>query len=416
MTVSTTQDKAPPLRSFVRRRGESGRRAVIRATLAIWIIALSARDGRAAELGTADGDLALDVHAFVSQGAILSTGNQYLARSKRGSLEFAEVGINFTTQLTDRLRLGLQLFAHDLGPIGNYGTRADWFYLDYRWRDWFGIRAGRVKVPYGLYNETSDIDAARVAILLPQSVYPITNRDYLLAQTGVEVYGYIDLARAGALDYRLYGGTIYIDPTTSPGIKTVDVPYVAGGRLLWETPVSGLRAGASFQALRLTIFANLDPTMPGAPPVAIGASILLGVASAEFVRHDLAVAAEFSEWRTTVDDDVLALSPAAKKVTVSERGYVSTTYHVSRWLWPGAYYSFFFPDEANATLGGPSADMQHDVAATLRFDINQYWIVKLEGHFEHGTAGLDPALNDNVPLSALTRNWAVFLAKTTAYF
>jgi hypothetical protein len=233
---------------------------------------------RAAELnGDVDGAPTLDVHGFVSQGAILSTGNNYLARSKRGSLEFAEVGINFTSQLTDRLRVGLQLFARDLGPIGNYGARADWFYLDYRWRDGLGIRAGRIKVPYGLYNETSDIDAARVQILLPQSVYPIVNRDYLLAQTGVELYGYVDLRAAGALDYRLYGGTIFIDPATAPMLKAIDVPYVAGGRLLWETPLAGLRLGGSFQALRLVLEFPPDPTMPMVPDVRAGATILLGV-------------------------------------------------------------------------------------------------------------------------------------------
>ena len=30
--------------------------------------------------------------------------------------------------------------------------------------------------------------------------------------------------------------------------------------------------------------------------------------------------------------------------------------------------------------------MQHDVAATLRFDINSHWLVKLEGHYMTGTA------------------------------
>jgi hypothetical protein len=373
-----------------------------------------ARPSSAAELGLGDGDITLDTHGFVSQGGILSTGNNYLANSKRGSLEFTEVGINFTTQLTDRLRVGLQLFTHELGPVGNYEMRADWFYLDYHWRDWLGLRAGRVKLPFGLYNETSDIDAARVAILLPQSVYPIVNRDYLLAQTGVELYGYLDLARAGALEYRLYGGTIYIDPSTSPGVQSVDVPYVAGGRLLWETPLPGLRVGGSFQALRLNIIADL-PTMPQAP-VNIGAAILLGVASAEFVRHNLTLAAEFSEWRVTLDQNALAISPMSQRVTVSERGYVSATYHVLRWLWPGAYYSFLFPDEAKATLTGASQNMQHDVAGTLRFDVNSFWLVKLEAHFMHGTAGVDPSLNDNLPLNSLTRNWAVFLAKTTAYF
>jgi hypothetical protein len=101
---------------------------------------------------------------------------------------------------------------------------------------------------------------------------------------------------------------------------------------------------------------------------------------------------------------------------VSEHAYVLATYHVRPWLWPGAYYSVLFPDEATATFTGPSQNMQHDVAGTVRFDINSHWLVKLEAHYMHGTAGADSSLNDNRPLDALTRNWAVFLAKMTAYF
>jgi hypothetical protein len=109
--------------------------------------------------------------------------------------------------------------------------------------------------------------------------------------------------------------------------------------------------------------------------------------------------------------------PVSKQIVVSEHAYISATYHVLPWLWPGAYYSVLFPDEANATFTGASKDMQHDVAGTLRFDINAHWLVKLEGHYMHGTAGVDGSLNGNPPsLDALTRNWAVFLAKTTAYF
>jgi hypothetical protein len=36
--------------------------------------------------------------------------------------------------------------------------------------------------PFGLYNEINDIDAARAAILLPQSVYPAQNRDFPLVK------------------------------------------------------------------------------------------------------------------------------------------------------------------------------------------------------------------------------------------
>jgi hypothetical protein len=389
---------------------------------AVWValgLAVSGTPAAAAELGSSDGAIPVEVHAFVSQGALWSTANNYLAKSARGSLEFTEVGINFTTQPTDKLRLGMQLFARDLGPVGNYSAKTDWFYLDYRWRDWLGLRAGRVKIPFGLYNDTSDIDAARVQVLLPQAVYPISNRDFLLAQTGVELYGYVDLRGAGALDYRLYGGTIFLDISTNTAIKELDIPYVAGGRVMWETPVQGLRVGGTFQALRLN-FSFIPPTMPTAPPITAGLTALLGVASVEYVKNDLLLAAEFSQWRVDVSqDDVIYFPPGTKLTTVAERAYVLGTYRVKPWLWPGLYASIFFPDEANATFGGQSKDMQYDAAGTVRFDINPYWLFKLEGHLMHGTAGLDGALNGLTPvdsLDELTRNWAVFLAKTTAYF
>jgi hypothetical protein len=66
-------------------------------------------------------------------------------------------------------------------PLADVARRllrqADWFYLDYRFQDWFGLRAGRLKIPYGLHNEVQAIDSARVPVLLPQSVYPLQGRE-----------------------------------------------------------------------------------------------------------------------------------------------------------------------------------------------------------------------------------------------
>src|SRR2546430_2274194 len=52
----------------------------------------------------------LQVHGFVSQGFIKTTKNNYLASTARaqGSVDFTEVGINFTKPLGDRLRVGIQ--------------------------------------------------------------------------------------------------------------------------------------------------------------------------------------------------------------------------------------------------------------------------------------------------------------------
>jgi hypothetical protein len=134
------------------------------------------------------------------------------------------------------MAVGMQLFTHDLGPLGNYRTRFDWFYLDYRFWDFLGVRAGRTKLPFGLYNESSDVDAARVPVLLPQSVYPVSNRDFLLALTGGEAYGIVPLGSAGGLEYRLYGGAIFYDTADATStLSNVRGPYIYGARLMWQT-------------------------------------------------------------------------------------------------------------------------------------------------------------------------------------
>lgn len=383
--------------------------------------------------------LPIAVHGFVSQGFIATTANNYLAESKRGSFEFSEVGINFTKNLTDRMRVGVQLFTHDLGPLGNYRTRFDWFYLDYRFWDWLGVRAGRTKVPFGLYNETSDIDAARVPILLPQSMYPVSNRDFLLAQTGAEVYGNVPLGDAGGLEYRLYGGTVFYDTadaTTTAGTN-IKVPYIYGGRLMWQTPLEGLQAGGSIQKLRI----DADYMLPAAQltqlemagvlpmgfngPIGLKVPAVLAVGSLEYNAHNLQLASEYSRWRVSVDSSPAILSTPA---TESERFYVMSAYHITPWFTPGLYYSVLFPNAADRSGQKPAAGAlpgsppiargayQHDVALTMRYDLNPFWLLKVEGHFMHGTAGLTSELNGNLPLSSLTKDWGVLLLKTTAYF
>jgi hypothetical protein len=366
------------------------------------------------------------IHAFVSQGFIKTTANEYLTRSKRGSFEFTEVGINFTTNLSKDLRVGMQLFAHDLGPIGNYAPTFDWYYLDYRIRDWLGLRAGRIKIPFGLYNDSADIDAARVPILLPQSVYQIDHRDYLLAQTGGEIYGNKRVDPLGEIEYRAYGGTLDLATPAGPApgitVSDVQVPYVYGGRLLWLTPLQGLTAAASYQALRFDWNYHIVPELiqpfqmlnllpagfTGTLPVQF--RVKLWVASLEYQVGDLSVAAEYSRWVGKFNTRAPNLLPPH---TVNERYYAMASYHVTPWFTPGAYYSVYYP---NTERRHGRENRQRDLAVTFRFDVNQYWLLKLEGHWMNGTAALDKAVNHGTELDALDKNWAAFLVKTTAYF
>ena len=373
----------------------------------------------------------LQVHGFVSQGYIKTTQHNYLGQTERdqGSFDFTEVGINFTKPLGDKLRVGLQLFAHDLGPLGNYSPQLDWYYLDYRAFDWLGIRAGKTKLPWGLYNESNDVDSGRVPVLLPQAVYPVSSRESLFAQTGGELYGDVPLGGVGSLEYRLYGGTIFLNvDDSSAQLRDYDVPYDAGGRLMWHPPLEGLQLGSSFQVLRFDF--DFTPTpeqlmsyeMKGQLPddfdgvVRARIPVKLWVASVEYQWQRLWLAAEYTRSYLEYETNLLL----AQTKVVNQGGYLLASFQVTPWFTPGVYYSAHFPNfKAERPAGtdqSPRSSYQHDVALTLRYDITPNWLVKLEGHYMHGTAGLKSALNGNRPLDSLSENWGVFLVKTTAYF
>ena len=369
----------------------------------------------------------VDVHGFVSQGFILSAENEYLAKSKSGSFEFSEAALNFTNQVSNSLRVGFQLLAYDMGPIGNYNPSFDWFYVDYRVRDWLGIRIGRLKMPFGLYNETNDVDVARVPILLPQSIYQTDHRQYLFAQSGGELYGNVGLGDAGALEYRFYGGGLSPDIPSPPppGITVSDAsfPYVYGARGLWFTPLDGLTAGVSGQVLRLDSNVLIDPAVFAffqaqmlvpqdiTNAFAVQFHVSRWVASLNYAAHDWDISAEYSRWTGQFESPTPVLFPIE---VVNERYYVMASHRVSSWFTPGLYYSGYFVDESNRS---GHWRYQHDVAFTTRYDLNEHWLLKLEWHLMRGTAALDNrSLNDGLPQESLAPFWGAFFAKSTAYF
>ncbi|MEO6601525.1 MAG: hypothetical protein ABIQ16_16735, partial [Polyangiaceae bacterium] len=152
---------------------------------------------------------------------------------------------------------------------------------------------------------------------------------------------------------------------------------------------------------------------------------LMGIASLEYSAHDVLIASEYSRWKVGIESPVPTFSVPD---TTSERFYVMGAYHVASWFTPAVTYSLLYSNVDDrrgheAPLATPPGTppigrgaYQHDLALTLRYDLNPYWLLKVEGHFMHGTAGVSSALNDNRPLSTLTKDWGVLLLKTTAYF
>jgi len=198
----------------------------------------------------------IDIHGFISQGYLFSDKNNYLANSEKGSFQFNELGINFSKDMTENLRIGMQFFSRDLGETGNNAVEVDWAFGDYHWQDWLGFRAGLMKMPHGFHNETRDIDMLRTWILLPQSVYNEITRDYYTRLWGIGAYGEIDLKSSGSLSYRALIGTYVPNPDNSGLIQNIqdgssfplevtdfDNGIQYSGSLQWRSPFKGFRFG-----------------------------------------------------------------------------------------------------------------------------------------------------------------------------
>lgn len=200
-------------------------------------------------------------------------------------------------------------------------------------------------------------------------------------------------------------------PTPSPPLqlKSFTVPYMVGARVMWETPLDGLRAGVSVQALRL----EWDYVIPAsgdtpATPFSLEIPFELWLASVEYNLNELRLAAEYGRWSADVESSL-----APTKSVVNERFYLMGSYQVRPWFTPGAYFAYLVP---NVDKREGRENYRHDAALTLRFDVNPFWIVKLEGHYMIGTAELEPALNDGTTADKLAEHWAMFLAKTSVSF
>ena len=92
------------------------------------------------------GDHEVDFHGFMQQGFVYSTGNNFLTMaSDDGSAKMTDGGINVSTKINDKLRVGTQLYVRSIGQFGAGHLELDWAFADYHLNDHVGFRGGKVK-------------------------------------------------------------------------------------------------------------------------------------------------------------------------------------------------------------------------------------------------------------------------------
>lgn len=363
----------------------------------------------------------LSLHGTASQGFMQSTDNNYIEDSKDGTFDFREYGLNAMWQTPlDSLRIGAQVFGREYGAVGNDSVYLDWAYADYRITDWLGIRAGRVKIPMGFYNETRDVDALRTEILLPQCVYTELSREIVDNCDGVALYGDIAMGPAGSLSYQIVYGTPSLDTDDgdmsrimlSSGLPPEHYDEDPGyaGALEWDTPLAGLRLGTSYSRWEF----NMESTwqIPGVPmPMDAQFNtdpIEFGTVSAEYTWKNLVLSSEAN--MISVNGGTTALPGTPYQTTEPYEQdyngyYLRASYRFTEWL------------ESATGCGRTEADGQiddnsTDIYVSLRFDITENVILKFEEHYIDGALDIFATENPD----GIEDDMTVFMAKATVYF
>ncbi|MBF0225888.1 MAG: hypothetical protein HQK76_10575 [Desulfobacterales bacterium] len=388
----------------------------------------------------------VDIHGFISQGYMKSNENNFLGKTEDGSFQFNEVGINFATDITYQLRLGLQIFSRDLGSLGNDELTIDWAFADYRWEDFLGARLGQMKLSHGLFNKTRDIDAVRTCILLPQSVYFETWRDILTSIRGIGIYGNISPEYIGDFAYQIQTGIAGLQPESSViGTLEENIPFgtkidvndinekgVYDASLAWNSPLKGLKLNQSYWYARFdtnSTFLNslifpqgfelpMDFALPfsvaGMPAGTIipkgtmlpfdvtlynaGADEKIKVksktyvTSVEYTWNNLVFISEY-----LLAEYYIKLGQLPAKEFTALGYYGMLNYRFTDWFEAGCYYSEYYLDRSDKnskkaikeaeSVGKKLHDYEHwmkDFCLTLRFDLTYSWTVKLEGHVFNG--------------------------------
>jgi hypothetical protein len=325
------------------------------------------------------------------------------------------MGLTLMSEPTDNLRIGVQFLSKDIGEFGNNEVEIDWAYGDYRFRNWLGFRAGKIKLANGLYNQIRDVDAARGCIFLPHSIYNEAYRDTTVAMTGIGLYGILPAGfeyevQFGKWDIPSDGAVI---TTVSNGlkipvndVKTESADDTVNFHLQWSPPqISGLRILGSY--LTNLNFGVITPKITMTFDVH---QYLVGV---EYVLNNLTLSAEYGRISSKSAMGNTLIDDPTKEVY-----YGMASYRFCDRFEAGSYYSVLYKDvadrdgEMQLKKGHPKENAWlKDFALFTRFDINQNWIVKLEGHYIDGIGEiLDITSND------LSDKGFLFAVKTTFSF
>lgn len=381
-------------------------------------------------------------HGFISQSFIATDENDFLGTSSSGSFKANEAALNASWRPNQELLLSAQAIYKQIGNAKPKGTRLDYAIVDWRVLDTFshgaGVRIGRLKNPYGFFNETRDVAATNTSILLPESIYIDYLSQLFHTSDSVGAYAHNEL-ETGTFSFTtqfgrpilndqiistLVGGNATEGDISNERIALAKASYDHGSGL-WRAAVSYIRFDGDFKR------GPSDPFYLQDGEISIQQALL----SVEFNWNKWQVLTEVQR-RNSELRDIFSFSPRIYEKSLGY--YLQLTYNATPELKIYARRDEVFRDKDdkhgrdyaaglqqlntffNSMMLPYSFDNQYhsafakDTTVGFRYSPNFEWSFAMELHFIDGTYWL-PNL-ENPELANQQRYWNMFLAQVAYRF
>ena len=191
-----------------------------------------------------DSERAIAIHGYLSQAFAISDGHQVLGIPKQGTFDYRTAALQVRATLSPKDSFVIQFTQERLGEspaaAAGSGIDLDWIFYERQLGASTHVRVGRIKVPFGIYNEIRFVGALLPFYRTPEVFYPVGGYAFSSVD-GALVSRSLFAGRRFSLDADVYGGEWSFPQDRSATRITVKNGF--GGQLWLSTPIQGLRVG-----------------------------------------------------------------------------------------------------------------------------------------------------------------------------
>ncbi len=289
------------------------------------------------------------MNGFGHQSYLKTDTNTYVvSNASEGSFDDFVLGLTFTAKPADRVFVRAQVIHQDAS------IELDWGFGEYHFNEYVGIKAGKVKMPFGCYTETMDVKAMQPFTYLSGFYFYGVN-----SYNGVGLFGSYEAESGWGGEAEVYAGVGVVEGGAGR------LKDLAGAQVWVTPPVMGARAGFGYWQTELNV--------PAWPQMDVSVAMI----SAEYVGDRLFTRGEHTIVKTNGEE--------SNTYDYAEAGYLVTDIFqpVVRW----SHAKLETPELQLAATG--ITQTETDIAFGINIFPAEGFVIKAEHHMVDGNSSLE---------------------------